>query len=206
MTCKDCTHNHDCIKPTHIVKSSDVELKCASFEITENSLKQTVLKDSGNRTVFNSGAVRDMHEGKGRCDLLPLDIVAKIIFNFEPGNQTYSDILVNINNFEKTGIVKHLYHAIHNFKYICKWSYSEMFRELAIHFENGAKKYGVDNWKRGIPANCYIDSAIRHLLKYKDCFDDEDHDRAFIWNILCCIWTCEHIPELNNYKTCTADN
>lgn len=27
--------------------------------------------DSGNRTEFESGAVRDIQEGKGRCDLLP---------------------------------------------------------------------------------------------------------------------------------------
>lgn len=34
--------------------------------------KQSVkIKDSGNRTEFSTGAVRDMHEGKGRCDLLP---------------------------------------------------------------------------------------------------------------------------------------
>ena len=30
--------------------------------------------DSGERRQFESGAVRDIAEGKGRCDLLPLDI------------------------------------------------------------------------------------------------------------------------------------
>ena len=29
------------------------------------------IKDSGERTQFETGAVRDMHEGKGRMDLLP---------------------------------------------------------------------------------------------------------------------------------------
>lgn len=28
--------------------------------------------DSGNRRTFQTGAVRDIQEGKGRCDLLPL--------------------------------------------------------------------------------------------------------------------------------------
>lgn len=37
------------------------------------------LQDSGNRRAFESGAVRDICEGKGRCDLLPLDIVADIM-------------------------------------------------------------------------------------------------------------------------------
>ena len=30
-----------------------------------------MIKDSGDRTEFSSGAVRDMHAGKGRFDLLP---------------------------------------------------------------------------------------------------------------------------------------
>ena len=29
------------------------------------------IKDSGDRTEFTTGAVRDMHEGKGRFDLIP---------------------------------------------------------------------------------------------------------------------------------------
>lgn len=35
-----------------------------------------MIKDSGDRTEFETGAVRDMREGKGRCDLMPLDVVA----------------------------------------------------------------------------------------------------------------------------------
>ena len=33
-----------------------------------------MIKDSGERTQFSTGAVRDMHEGKGRMDLLPWGI------------------------------------------------------------------------------------------------------------------------------------
>ena len=39
--------------------------------ITENMS----IKDSGQRTEFSTGAVRDMHEGKGRMDLLPLTAI-----------------------------------------------------------------------------------------------------------------------------------
>lgn len=35
------------------------------------------IKDSGERREFETGAVRDIAEGKGRCDLMPLDIVAE---------------------------------------------------------------------------------------------------------------------------------
>ena len=34
--------------------------------------------DSGARVEFDSGAVRDIKEGKGRCDLLPLDVFTLI--------------------------------------------------------------------------------------------------------------------------------
>ena len=32
--------------------------------------------DTGHRKEFESGAVRDCAEGRGRCDLLPLDVLA----------------------------------------------------------------------------------------------------------------------------------
>jgi hypothetical protein len=34
------------------------------------------IKDSGQRTEFETGAVRDMHSGKGRIDLLPWEALA----------------------------------------------------------------------------------------------------------------------------------
>ena len=37
-----------------------------------------VIKDSGDRTQFNSGAVRDMHTGKGRYDLLPMCVIDRL--------------------------------------------------------------------------------------------------------------------------------
>ena len=48
-----------------------------------------VLKDSGERREFDSEAVRDIQEGKGRCDLLPLDIVASLMDNQDAANTLY---------------------------------------------------------------------------------------------------------------------
>lgn len=75
-----------------------------------------------------------------------------------------------------------------------------MMLEVSVHFEEGAKKYGDNNWRRGIPTHCYVDSAVRHYLKWIRDDNDEHHDRAFAWNILCCVWTCKNMPELNDYK------
>jgi hypothetical protein len=76
----------------------------------------------------------------------------------------------------------------------------DMFLEIAKHFEAGAKKYGENNWQKGIPTKHYIDSGVRHYLKHLRGDQDEPHDRAFAWNILCCIWTAFRKPELDSYR------
>lgn len=146
--------------------------------------------DSGNRTEFASGAVRDMREGKGRCDLLPLDII-----------ETYLDdeIIDNISIFQNHGRVEPLYMALSEFQKSYFGDSYTMFLEVAKHFEEGCKKYGENNWQKGIPTHVYVDSAVRHYLKFLRGDKDEPHDRAFCWNILCCIWTCKHKSELNTY-------
>ena len=155
------------------------------------------IKDSGERRQFETGAVRDIQEGKGRCDLMPLDIVAEYIqpITFDESEKVFFDI----NTFIHTGEILNLYACIDNFTRHRKWDTCTMFLEVSKHFEEGAKKYGENNWQKGIPTHCYIDSAVRHYLKYLRCDKDEPHDRAFVWNIMCCIWTCIHKPELNEY-------
>ena len=113
-----------------------------------------MIQDSGDRREFDSGAVRDMAEGKGRCDLLPACAVLR----------------------------------------------------LARHFENGAKKYTDRNWEKGIPIHSFIDSAIRHLMKYLDGQDDEDHLCAAAWNCMCAMWTEEKKPELQDIPTREGDD
>lgn len=110
------------------------------FDNENNSLP---IKDSGERTEFPSGAVRDMSEGKGRFDLLPMCVLMR----------------------------------------------------LAKHYEAGAKKYSDRNWEKGIFAHSFADSAFRHLVKYMDGWNDEDHLIAAIWNLCGLAWTEEKKPE-----------
>ncbi len=46
---------------------------------------------------------------------------------------------------------------------------------LARHYESGAVKYGDRNWEKGIPISSFVDSGMRHLLKYMAGWEDEDH-------------------------------
>ena len=103
-----------------------------------------MIEDSGNRREFSTGAVRDMAEGKGRCDLLPACSILR----------------------------------------------------LARHYENGARKYEDRNWEKGIPIHSFIDSAIRHLMKYLDGQDNEDHLCAAAWNLMCAMWNEQNRKDL----------
>lgn len=143
-----------------------------------------MIQDSGARREFTTGAVRDIQEGKGRCDLMPLDIFR-------------DPILKSFERFKETGDVAHLKTALANCEFF--GDFATMLLEVSKHFEEGALKYGENNWQKGIPSHCYVDSAVRHYLKHMRGDTDERHDRAFVWNVFCCMWTCEHKPELNDY-------
>lgn len=96
-----------------------------------------VVKDSGQRRMFSTGAVRDAAEGKGFFHLLP-------------------------------------YIAI---------------ERMAQLYEAGARKYGKNNWRKGMPCSVFIDSMDRHALKLGDGWTDEDHAAAVLFNAAGFIWT-----------------
>ena len=90
------------------------------------------IKDSGERRAFDTGAVRDMAEGKGDMVSLPNAAILR----------------------------------------------------LSKHYEAGATKYGRWNYLKGLPVSSFMDSALRHLFKYLDGWDDEDHLAAAAFNVL----------------------
>lgn len=144
------------------------------------------LIDSGNRREFPSGAVRDINETKGRCDLLPLDTIGEI----------YSDdVLADIDNYIRTGNKMSLVDAIKRFSATRYGSLHTAMLEVSVHYKDGCNKYGERNWEKGIPLHCYIDSGVRHYIKWLRKDEDEPHDRAFLWNMLGAIWTQDHLPE-----------
>lgn len=175
---------------------SDDEIR-AAYAIVFPEPAPTI-KDSGERREFETGAVRDIQEGKGRCDLLPLDVVAEVLGG--GGDNCFpNSVLYAVGCFTEVGDARWLFYALEYFRNMWGVDTQTLFLEVSKHFEEGAKKYGEYNWQKGIPVHCYIDSAVRHYLKFRRGDKDEPHDRAFVWNILCAIWTCKHKPELNDY-------
>lgn len=177
------------------------------LEPVEGDLTPT-LKDSGDRREFETGAVRDMAKGKGRCDLLPIKSFSWLL-GYKEGR-----VMANIETFKQSGSSKDLKSAIKNLAesrdYDPNYGISEcgfdldrsvasMILDVSLQFEAGAEKYGEGNWQKGIPTYVYIDSAVRHYLKHLRGDTDEPHLRATVWNLLCCLWTVENLPELNTY-------
>ena len=154
------------------------------------------LKDSGTRREFSTGAVRDVADGKGRCDLLPLGQVSEVI-----GSCT----LMQIGMFMASGGENHLRRAILEFCGERDWDLPTAMLEVAIQYEDGARKYAERNWEIGIPLHCFIDSAVRHYLKWRRGDTDEPHDREVLWNLLGAWWTLDNHPELNDLPCARKD-
>ena len=155
------------------------------------------LKDSGERRQFDTGAVRDVAEGKGRCDLLPLHQVAVLLED---------EIIECISDYVDGGKTSSLRDAIWLFSDMVFGSQYTAMLETAKQYEDGCQKYGERNWQKGIPVHCYIDSGVRHYLKFRRGDVDEPHDRAFVWNMLGAIWTHENKPELIDLPFASKSN
>lgn len=66
-------------------------------------------------------------------------------------------------------------------------------KRLAIHYANGAEKYGDRNWEKGQNLSRYADSAIRHLYAFLGGDRSEDHMAAVAWNALALIETEQRV-------------
>jgi hypothetical protein len=69
---------------------------------------------------------------------------------------------------------------------------------LAKHYENGAVKYGDNNWTLGIPSSKFLQSALRHLNTYLMNIQlgqsqDEDHLSAAVFNVFGLIFNEEMV-------------
>lgn len=60
----------------------------------------------------------------------------------------------------------------------------EALWRVAMLYTRGAKKYGENNWQKGIPSQQMLASAMRHLEAYRRGETVEDHLAAVVWNVL----------------------
>ena len=156
------------------------------------------IKMDGKEAKFDGGAVRYTKNGKGRLDLVPNNVCENILrkawesFYANEGTMSTSksDILKAAMGYCKETMFENVIMFMTIFLYCdaeistddsgeetydCPdfdtfiRAYSEMVLDVAHHYEDGAEKYGIDNWKKGIPivggerGGNFTDSMLRHL-------------------------------------------
>jgi hypothetical protein len=158
--------------------------------------------DSGKRQEFNTGSVRDTAEGKGTPHLIAGEAL-NMAYNGLDGivvqaPMTWFDVYFRILKYSeivenKEQNIQAIYAAIvMTISMISNGedkTYSSALTRLARHYENGAKKYEKNNWRKGQPISRYYDSTCRHIWKAIDGLKDEDHEAAIFWNLLAIIQT-----------------
>lgn len=98
---------YKCCETCNNWKDKSTSEKCLSCHVTDDFINgttsepsnweakkwddQPTIKDSGNRRTFESGAQRDMSEGKGRMDLLPWAAILEVSKHCENGAKKYGE-------------------------------------------------------------------------------------------------------------------
>src|SRR5690606_25751408 len=85
------------------------------------------IKDSGERRTFPTGSMRDISEGKGRCDLLPLEVMGEFLFD---------EILSKIEHYIRQGDVSDLFWVLRRIGRTYYDSSYSMFLEVAKQYED----------------------------------------------------------------------
>lgn len=65
------------------------------------------------------------------------------------------------------------------------WLPVEALGRVTRHYQNGAKKYAKDNWRKGVSADVCLDKAFRHLYQYQQGDRSEDHLSAVVFWMFC---------------------
>lgn len=160
------------------------------------------VKDSGKRQEFSTGSRRDTDEGKGQPHLIAGEPFVHIIEKYgeiipaefhvvHPLKCSLKELLSYtrlVEHRESNDVcleraIIYTMVALSNDEEPGIYSFKHVLRRLAIHYQNGAKKYSKNNWRKGQPVSRYYDSAMRHLACAMQGLKDEDHLSALLWNL-----------------------
>ena len=77
--------------PNYCDECDDDCVRCWHREIPGTEPTTPAIKDSGERRKFDTGAVRDIQQGKGRMDLLPWAAIIEVSKHCEAGAMKYGE-------------------------------------------------------------------------------------------------------------------
>lgn len=182
------------------------------------------IKVDGEQHQYESGAVR-YNKNKGDFNLIPRDVVHHMLEFIDASDgvlcsyndhlyytiqnafdHDYEETIVQILiehylGFDITNDQGDLDEDVYFDKTSIMEAFAHMLRDLAIHYQKGARTYGVDNWKKGIedgtgiPESSFFDSGVRHTLQFICGEEDEPHHISAIWNFFAAIYIREKFYE-----------
>lgn len=210
------TKESEAIKEVDGIKIEDsVKMEEAVVEVSpklEPKLKPVDrVKDSGRRTIFDTGSSKEILEGRGRYDLLPHGTINLLInhwFKIQDQDTKGFDILTVTNiimsyiyetlHAEDIGdkVMFLLYASSYIIKALMNNNIFGAIEDLAKLYEAGANKYSARDWEKGRPMEVFIDSTLRHLIQHAKGLEDENHLVAALWNLVSCADTIIRLPEL----------
>lgn len=178
-------------------KEKEPERPVTAHKISDNP--NNPIKMDGEEAHFDGGAVRYTKNGKGRLDLVPNNVcenilrkawesfyanegtmstsksdILKAAMSGAYGGAMFEDVIMFMTIFLycdaeiSTDDAGEETYDCPDFDTFIR-AYSEMVLDVAHHYEDGAEKYGIDNWKKGIPViggergGNFTDSMLRHL-------------------------------------------
>jgi len=179
----------------------------------ENDWNLKTKRNDEEMNVFSdNGAKREIKKGKGRMDLIPLDVLKRInetYYNIMNPSNSYVPVPIFVDNVDVNDtLVEQDY--LKTIIYITCMQYGEgdnkgdirkfysllplMLIDLSKQFEKGAEVYGERNCQMGLPNKSFIDSGLRHTCQWLAGQNDECHHIAAIWNLWMYDWNTHNEP------------
>lgn len=112
-----------------------------------------MIQDSGERTQFATGAVRDMHEGKGAMWLLPFNAVLRLSRHYEAGAKKYG-----VMNWNKGILVSSFIDSAlrHIAKYMCGCDDEDHLSAAAFNILGAMEMEQTKPELNDVPARCGV--------------------------------------------------
>lgn len=160
------------------------------------------LADSGQRTVTETGALRDPQgadPANGRWDLIPPECVEAVM---RVDSCRKDEALHSLFNWLADADTS-VYGGARFCRYLLEESGSVtggLFR-LAKHYARGAQKYSDRNWEKGLETGRTVQSLFNHFRKLEAGDTDEDHRMGAVWNCFALMFTLQRIQSGKLPKT-----
>lgn len=140
-------------------------------------LPSFTVKDSGERQEFETGARRDVDTDKPKYEMIPIKFLKQIALKLRDYPEARLDLVPILP-----------------------------LLRLATLYSRGAKKYGENNFEKGMPFSRTFGSLLRHVYQYMEGERDEDHLSAIAWGAFALMFYEEQMrndllpKELNDLK------